>query len=73
MAAIMRRGASRAQTTTSGEQMAPGEPVSYELKPHRLGSRGETILFLHGEFGAGNGERFLCELARTSLLEGYGS
>jgi len=48
--------------------MALGEPISYELKSHRRGSRGETILFLHGESGAGANERFLSELAQTSIV-----
>lgn len=45
--------------------MKLSEPVSYEVKAQRRGARGETIVYLHGETGAGDSESFVSRLAET--------
>ena len=48
--------------------MTSDEPLSYEMISPRLGTDGATILFLHGETGARDSERFVADLARTSIV-----
>jgi pimeloyl-ACP methyl ester carboxylesterase len=48
--------------------MRPSAPASYEMDPCRIGTEGETIIFLHGETGPKGAETFLSALAQTSIV-----